>query len=543
MSKGSLTVRQRISPSIVLLGALVAAGILGLAGARVAAGAPAGPTVSFTTAAPASPVHGVLDLAGTAQAPAGIAKVELRVGNGPYMAVTGTTSWSFSLDTAAYADGPHDLKARVTDSTGAQSWADLNVIFQNTTGDPTPRVSITSPSSLTKLKQTVLVRGRASAPFGVAKVEVRVDNGVYQPATGLGTWSFKLDTLAQVDGGHTLYARVTDQTGAQTVAHRAIKISNHVGQIYWGALVSGHLYGYGDPPGDMRGVRVFEQHAGKKVSMLAYGTNWGSPHPNFPKGGMNAIRDHGSIPFFSWGSKGPGPGTEQSKYKLSNIINGKFDGYIRKFALAAKAWGHPFFLRFDWEMNLIGTFPWVETVNGNSRGQFVKMWRHVHNIFTQVGANNATWVWCPNAEYTGSSKPLSQLYPGNAYVDWTCIDGYNWGVRKNVWQTFTQVIGPTYKNILANVAPSKPVMIGETGSSEYGGSKAAWIKDTLAVEVPHVFRRVKAFIWFNVHDKADWQIETSRKAEAAFHAAIGSRHYAGADFATLPGTKIRPLTP
>ncbi len=526
----------------MLVGALLIAGMLGLGGARAATTA-AGPSVAFTTPAPTGAVHGVLALAGTAQAPAGIAKVELRVDEGPYQLVSGTSNWTFSLDTAAYGDGQHDLKARVTDSAGTQAWADLLVVFQNTAaGQVAPRVTFTSPAAGAKLKQAVVVRGTASAPLGIARVEIRIDTGPYQVATGLASWSVKLDTNLQVDGRHTLSARVTDSVGTQVVSRRAVVFSNHAGQIYWGALVSGHLYGYGDPPSDMRGLRVFEQHAGKKVSMLAVGTNWGSKHPNFPINGMNAIRDHGSIPFFSWGSKGPG-GTEQPKYTLANIINGKFDGYIRSFALAAKTWGHPFFLRFDWEMNLIGTFPWIETVNGNSRGQFVKMWRHVHNIFTNVGATKVTWVWCPNAEYNGSSKPLSQLYPGNAYVDWTCIDGYNWGIKRNVWQTFNQVMGPTYKDILANVAPSKPVMIGETGSSEFGGSKAAWIRDTLSIEVPHVFRRVKAFIWFNVHDKADWQIETSRKAEAAFHAAIGSRFYAGADFGSLPNEKIRPLAP
>jgi beta-mannanase len=236
----------------------------------------------------------------------------------------------------------------------------------------------------------------------------------------------------------------------------------------------------------------------------------------------------------------------QPKYSLSNIINGKFDNYIRTFALAAKTWGHPFFMRFDWEMNLQDWYPWMETVNGNSRGQYVKMWRHVHDVFTRVGANNATWVWCPNAEYDRSIKPLRSLYPGNAYVDWTCVDGYNWGEnpwQRNIWQTFTQVIGPTYRNILATVAPSKPMVIGETGSSEFGGSKAGWIKDFLNVQLPKSFRHIKGFVWFNVHDKADWQIETSRASEAAFRASIRAPRYAAADFGSLVGPKVRPLSP
>ena len=51
----------------------------------------------------------------------------------------------------------------------------------------------------------------------------------------------------------------------------------------------------------------------------------------------------------------------------------------------AADWGHwPFFLRFDWEMNGFW-FPWNEGVNGNKPGEFVAAWRHVHDIFTEVG--------------------------------------------------------------------------------------------------------------------------------------------------------------
>ena len=30
-------------------------------------------------------------------------------------------------------------------------------------------------------------------------------------------------------------------------------------------------------------------------------------------------------------------------------------------------------------------------------------------------------------------------YPGDEYVDWTGVDGYNWGVRNGGWQSFEQV--------------------------------------------------------------------------------------------------------
>ena len=68
-----------------------------------------------------------------------------------------------------------------------------------------------------------------------------------------------------------------------------------------------------------------------------------------------------------------------------------------------------------------------EQANGNRPGEYVAAWRHVHDIFTSVGANDVTWVWCPNVDPDHKMQSLGSLYPGDAYVDWTCLDGYNWG--------------------------------------------------------------------------------------------------------------------
>jgi Bacterial Ig domain/Glycosyl hydrolase family 26 len=525
--------------------------VLGVTGASAAVDRQAdGPAIVFASPIASATVGGVVTVTGTATAPAGVSRVELRVDELDYQAATGTGIWSFKLDTFAFANGPHNLKARVTDAAGAQAWADLPILISNAASQAAPRVAFTSPGANGKAKNILTVNGTASSAVGLTRVDVQVDDSPFQRAAGLGRWTAKVDTTEYLDGTHHLTARVTDAEGQTKTTIRPIVIANHPNQIYWGAVVSGKLYGFHDPPWDMRSLYAFEKHAGKKVAILALGANWGSGKASvFPTAQMERIRRHGSIPLYSWASMGrgnvlasdPSTSADQPKYSLSRIINGSFDPYIRKWALAAKAWGHPFFLRFDWEMNLQNWFPWIETVNGNSRGQFVKMWRHVHDIFTSVGATNVTWVWCPNAEYSRSIKPLSSLYPGNQYVDWTCIDGYNWGLnpwRRNIWQPFSDVIGPTYRNILGTVAPSKPVMIGETGSSEFGGSKAAWITDFLDVQLPHHFRHVKAFIWFNEHDKADWEIETSPAATKAFRAAIRRPYFATAQFGSLRALKL-----
>ena len=131
-------------------------------------------------------------------------------------------------------------------------------------------------------------------------------------------------------------------------------------------------------------------------------------------------------------------------------------------------------------------FPWSEGVNGNQPGEFVAAWRHVHDIFDRGRApTNVTWVWCPNVDPDSTCSDLASLYPGDDYVDWTGLDGYNWGTnpaKPDRWRSFDRALQPTYNEIADTIAPSKPMMIGEIGSTEYGGSKASWIKEALAAD-------------------------------------------------------------
>jgi beta-mannanase len=252
---------------------------------------------------------------------------------------------------------------------------------------------------------------------------------------------------------------------------------------------------------------------------------------------------HGSIPVLSWSSQSIPSSNNEPDFQLSDVISGRYDSYIREFALKAKAWGHPFFLRFDWEMNG-HWFPWHEGVNGNQPGEFVTAWRHVHDIFAAVGATNATWVWCPNVEYSGAT-PLASDYPGDAYVDWVGLDGYNWGTNPNnpdSWKTFGQVYRASYQNIVSNLAPSKPMMIGEVASSEYGGSKASWIKDMLA-RIPGEYPKIRALLYFDKYDSSmDWPIESSSTAINAFAEGIQNPAYVGNTFSNLSATEVLPVS-
>jgi hypothetical protein len=227
---------------------------------------------------------------------------------------------------------------------------------------------------------------------------------------------------------------------------------------------------------------------------------------------------------FTWASESSSGQVEQEDFELADVAGGKWDAYVRKWAEAAKQWGHPFFLRFDWEMNG-NWYPWGKGVNGNQEIDYVDAWRHVHDIFAAVGATNATWVWCP---FVGP-RPVASFYPGDEYVNWTCLDGYNRVTAAVGWRSFTQIFTPAYKEITETIAPAKPMLIAETASAESGAppgsSKAQWIEGMFA-DLPTKFPAVHGLLWFNYEEGGKgWPLDTSPAAEGAFAAGIADPRY------------------
>jgi hypothetical protein len=316
--------------------------------------------------------------------------------------------------------------------------------------------------------------------------------------------------------------------------------------LYWGAWIGSQLTGT-EAPWDMNAASSFERSVGKSLSLLHFAAPFAdcSHSPcsfyDFPSEPMEDVRRHGAIPFFDWSSQSTPSSLNEPDFQLSDVIGGSFDSYIRGFAEEARDWGHPFFLRFDWEMNG-NWFPWSEGVNGNNAGEYVAAWRHVHDIFTEAGATNATWVWCPNVDPGNQLQNLSSLYPGDAYVDWTGLDGYNWGTmpsRPSGWISFERLFHSSYEEITAVIAPSKPLVIGEVGSTEYGGSKAEWISEMLS-GLPTDYPKVRGMLWFDKYDDGDWALDTSSSATSAFATGIQDASYRDNSYANLGTGPVQP---
>ena len=104
---------------------------------------------------------------------------------------------------------------------------------------------------------------------------------------------------------------------------------------------------------------------------------------------------------------------------------------------------------------------------------------------------------------------IGNYYPGDEYVDWLCMDGYNWGTSQSWsnWQTFDEVYAPTYAS-LQQISPNKPIIIGEFASSDKGGDKAAWVTDAFQ-KIGSVYPQIRAAVWFNTNKETDWRMNSS----------------------------------
>ncbi len=219
----------------------------------------------------------------------------------------------------------------------------------------------------------------------------------------------------------------------------------------------------------------------------------------------------GALPLLTWESRPITAGNNESvapDYSLPVILSGKYDDYLRQYARDIVALGLPVAIRLDHEMN--GTwYPWSErdwdynSLNGNGPGDYVAMWRHVHDIFQAEGANQyVIWVWAPNivnklpAWAKNSAWYMRSLYPGDDYVDWVGLSGYyRPPYSADQTPTFDYTYGPSLAQLRSFT--SKPILLAEVGASEVGGKKPAWIRDFFDALARPENADIVGFAWFN----------------------------------------------
>lgn len=278
----------------------------------------------------------------------------------------------------------------------------------------------------------------------------------------------------------------------------------------WGVALPG-------VPGDLSALSSLSSALADQPGTVMWYDAW-SNKTAFPVASANAVAATGSNVAVTWEPWDPARGTVQRAYTTNRIASGAFDRYLRTYAASVRSYGKPVTIRFAHEMN--GSwYPWSAGVNGNAAADYVAAFRHVHGVFAAAGVTNVTWAWVPNVPYAGSTS-LASLYPGDAFVDEVGLDGYNWGTTQtwSAWQTFWQVFGPGVAQLQA--LTSRPIWLGEVGSTETGGDKAAWVADMFATLAAHP--EVRGFTWFSYDKETDWRIDSSPASLDAFRAGLAT---------------------
>jgi hypothetical protein len=275
-------------------------------------------------------------------------------------------------------------------------------------------------------------------------------------------------------------------------------------------------------PWGFRDIDAFADLVGTRPAIAHWFQDWDM---GFDTEYMDDAVSRGQMPLVTWEPWRFGAGLDQPGYALREISDGRHDAYVRDWARAAAGWGKPFFLRFAHEMNGDWT-TWSPRVGDNTNREFVAVWRRVHGIFRQEGATNVRWVWSPVA-HSEEHTPYGRVYPGDAYVDWFGISGYNWGNTRewSRWQSFSGIFGASYK-ILQGISPRKPIMIPEVGCAEQGGDKASWIRSAYLREIPERFPKIRAVCWFHANKENDWRVNSSAASLEAYKRAAASGTYA-----------------
>jgi hypothetical protein len=282
----------------------------------------------------------------------------------------------------------------------------------------------------------------------------------------------------------------------------------------WHGAYAGDL-----PAGDpLKPVRAFEARTGKGLAIVH---SFVALSDGFPRAACEAVHRHGSLPMIS---------VSPGRWSIEAIASGEADADLRRFSVAAAAWGKPFLLRWAWEMNG-KTIPWSGIRSGGpglGPARYVAAWRRFHRLGRTAGMHGARWVWCVDAWGMGPHagwNHWSSYWPGEAYVDWLGIDAYRWPNTPE--HPFVDLIdGPLAGDFLSR-APGrygKPVMVGEWATSNRDPGSAPWI--AAACEALSRHPAVGAICWFNRNqDGADWSLQDGSAATTAYRQAMANKRF------------------
>ena len=208
----------------------------------------------------------------------------------------------------------------------------------------------------------------------------------------------------------------------------------------------------------------------------------------------NAWRDGKRLVMLTLQTRNLADGSSQ----VYDILDGQYDTFLRDYAKAVAKFSHPVLMRLCNEMN--GDWcPYSAAQYSMDASLYRALYSYIVSFFRDAGADNVLWVWNPNERSFPDFKWNSMaLYYPDEGCDLYGITGYNNGTyyRGEVWRSFSEIYDPIFADAAKRC--DCPMLITEFSCSDFGGDKAAWIRDmfTHLSDCP----MLRAAVWWNGED-------------------------------------------
>lgn len=253
-------------------------------------------------------------------------------------------------------------------------------------------------------------------------------------------------------------------------------------------------------------IQAFNRIAGRRHPIIMYYGNLTSAFTDYLLNQLRDRLDPTPVPLITM--------DPPANVELEDIAEGVYDADLKGNAAVARRFGEPMMVIFAHEFN--GSY----TPYYGDPQTYIAAWRHIHDLFAREGVTNVQWVWSPNYMSDRPNDPVSDYnlyYPGDSYVDWIGVSGFNWGyTRASGWVSFNYL----FEDFLIDTATryDKPQIISLFGSVDGPGSKVEWIRSAYQSMERH--RNLRAVVWFNDFAFGD-------EGDADFRVTITSKYGSG----------------
>ncbi|MFF7855944.1 glycosyl hydrolase [Streptomyces sp. NPDC007904] len=249
-------------------------------------------------------------------------------------------------------------------------------------------------------------------------------------------------------------------------------------------------------------VRAYEDRVGRRLDIVYTYHDMSVPEGARREGQLLTPEEQrvgeDRMLLLSWESKWWG-GTKGQQPTWKEIADGELDASVidvqaQRIREYGQRTGKKVFLSFDLEMD-------TRTPDNGTPAEYVRAYRHIHDRFRELGADNVVWTWIITG-YLNHAGLFERMYPGDAYVDWIGYNQYNYyRCHDTEWLTFAQTQRATHAWIRENISDDKPLMLSEFGTAADASRperQAEWY-----AQVPRVLKGlegVKAALQWNHRD-------------------------------------------